>query len=136
MEGAGPMKSASAKSGLSRLRITYLGVILAAVASCLCYGWYLYTLFRDARLNIPQPHVEKLTQDLTLFHSRTKRIPKNFNEINHLIWHTRPDPEYGADGRQARVKNYRYLYTRVSNQQCAIWAIPLGPQRDYASTFF
>jgi len=130
------MKSARAKSGLSKLRITYLSLILAALASCGSYGWYLYTLFRDARLNIPQPQIEKLTRDLRLFHSRTKRFPKNFNEINALIWHTRPKPDYGADGRQARVKNYHYFYTRVNDRQCAIWAIPVGPQRHYASTFF
>jgi hypothetical protein len=130
------MKSAKAKFGMNKLRTTYLSLILAAVVICGSYGWYLYSLFRDAQLNMPQPQTEKLTRDLRLFHSRTKRFPKNFNEINDLIWRTRPKPDYGADGRQARVKNYRYLYTRVNNQRCAIWAIPLGSQRHYASTFF
>jgi hypothetical protein len=130
------MKSAKTKSGLNKLRITYLSISLAAVAICAGYSWYLYTLFRDAQFNMPQPQIEKLTRDLRLFHSRTKRFPKNFNEINDLIWRTRPKPDYGADGRQARVKNYRYFYMRVNDQRCAIWAIPFGSQRHYASTFF
>lgn len=130
------MKSAKTKSGLNKLRITYLSISLAAVAICAGYGWYLYTLFRDAQFNMPQPQIERLTRDLRLFHSRTRRFPKDFNETNDLIWHTLPKPDYGADGRQTRVKNYRYIYTRVNDRQCAIWAIPLGPQRHYASTFF
>ncbi|MGH9765995.1 MAG: hypothetical protein ACREAB_01065 [Blastocatellia bacterium] len=130
------MKSAKTKSGLSKLKLTYLSLSLAAVAICVGYGWYLYMLFRDARMNMPQPQIEKLTRDLRLFHSRAKRFPKNFNEINDLIWRTRPKPDYGADGRQVLVKNYRYLYTRVNDHQCAIWAIPLSSQRHYASTFF
>ena len=130
------MKNAKMKSGLNKLRIACVWLILAAVATCGCYGWYLYTLFQDAQRNMPQPQIERLTRDLRLFHSRTKRFPKNFNEINDLIWHTRPKPDYGADVRQACVKNYRYFYTRVNDQQCAIWALPLGPQRHYASTFF
>jgi hypothetical protein len=85
---------------------------------------------------MPQPQIEKLVKDLRRFHSRAKRFPRNFAEINAAIWHTHPKPDYGADGRQARTRNYHYFYTRVSDNQCAIWAIPLGPRRQYGSTFF
>jgi hypothetical protein len=98
---------------LSKIRATYLCLSLAAVAICGFYGWYLYTLFRDVQMNMPQSQIEKLARDLRLYHSRTRRFPKNFSEINDLIWHTRPKLDYGADGKQARVKNYRYFYTRV-----------------------
>src|SRR5947209_20343740 len=101
MEGAGRMKNEGAKSGLSKLRVAYLCLSLSVVAICAGYGWYLYTLFRDAQLNMPQPQMEKLIRDLRLFHSRTRRFPKTFDEINYLIWHTLPKPDYGVDGRQA-----------------------------------
>jgi hypothetical protein len=39
-------------------------------------------------------------------------------------------------GQCGQASNYRYLYTRVNGRQCAIWAIPFGPQRHYASSFF
>jgi hypothetical protein len=123
------MKSEGVKSGFSKFKATYLCLSLAAVAICGFYGWYLYALFQDAQLNMPQPQIERLTRDMYQFHSRTGRFPKNFNEINDLIWHTRSKPDYGVDGRHALVKNYRYFYTRVNDRQCAIWAIPLGPQR-------
>jgi hypothetical protein len=54
----------------------------------------------------------------------------------NLIWHTKPSPNYGSEGRQARAKNYYYFYTKVDNQTCAVWALPIGPQRHYASSFF
>jgi hypothetical protein len=130
------MKSGGAKSGFSKLKATYLCLSMAAVAICGFYGCYLYTLFRDAQLNMPEPQIERLTRDLRLFQSRTRRFPKNFNEINDLIWNTRPKLDYGPDEKQVRVKNYRYIYTRVNNRQCAIWAIPLGAQRHYAFSFF
>ncbi len=130
------MKSAKPKSGFNKLRFVYLLLIVAVLASIGCYGWHVYALFRDARLNTPQSQVSKLLKDLRLFHSRTKRFPKSFNEINNLIWHTQPTPDYGAEGRQAITKNYYYFYTKVSDDQCAFWAIPLGPQRHYAITFF
>jgi hypothetical protein len=127
-----------AKSRLkfNKLKATFLFLGFGAILAIGSYGWHVYTLFRDWRLNMPQPQVEKLTRDLLLFHSRAKRFPKTFNEINDLIWLANPKPDYGADGKQARTKNYYYFYTKVNDSQCAIWAIPLGPQRHYASTFF
>src|SRR5262245_55953705 len=103
------MKTTKAMRGFGKLKIAYLLIILAALAGSGSYGWRVYTLFRDAQLNMPQPQVEKLVKDLRLFHSRTNRFPKSFDEINHLIWNTQPRPNYGADGRQARAKNYYYF---------------------------
>src|SRR5262245_35450179 len=123
-------------SGFGKLKIVGVMLALAVLVSCGSYAYHVYSLFRDAERNMPQPQIERLVKDFRLFHSRTKRFPRNFTEINDYLWHTRPTPDYGAEGRQARVKNYYYFYTRVSDERCAIWAIPLGPQRDYAYSFF
>jgi hypothetical protein len=130
------MNAATEKSRFDKLKIAHATFALAMLAGVGGYGWHLYSLFRDAQANMPQPRIEKLIKDLRLFHSRAKRFPKNFTEMNELIWHTRPAPKYGAEGRQARVRNYYYFYTSVSDDQCAVWAIPLGPRRDYASSYF
>ncbi len=130
------MKPANAKSRFGKLKIAHSIFALALLASTGGYGWRLYSLFRDAQVNMPQPQIEKLVKDLRLFHSDAKRFPRNFSEINDLIWRTRPTPNYGAEGRQARAKYYYYFYTRVNDGQCAIWAIPLGSRRQDASAFF
>lgn len=121
---------------LNKLKATYLMLALCAILAVGSYGWHVYTLFRDWQVNMPQPQLERLTKDLRIYQARTGHFPSTFVEINNLIWHTKPAPDYGDNGRQSRTKNYYYFYTRVNDHTCAIWALPTGPQRHYASSFF
>lgn len=130
MEGVGK------KSRINKLRISFLFAALTAIVGVVSYGYHIYQLFKDSQINKPQLQVEKLVKDLRIFHARRQDFPKNFVEINQLIWRATPAPDYGGDGRQARTKNYYYYYTRVSDDVCAFWALPLGPRRDYAASFF
>ncbi|MCI0389181.1 MAG: hypothetical protein MOB07_10520 [Acidobacteria bacterium] len=100
------------------------------------YGYHLYSLFRDLQINKPQHQVEKLIRDLRLYYTQMRRFPQNFIEINERLWRTQPAPDYGVAGRQAHMKNCYYCYTKVSDETCAFWALPLGSQRHYASSFF
>lgn len=120
----------------SKLKITYLFLALAALFAVGSYGWHIYSLFRDWQMNMPQSQLEKLTNDLRLYYLRAGKFPANFAEINAALWHTRPTPNYGSDGRQARTKNYYYFYTSVDAQTCTLWALPTGPQQQYGSSFF
>jgi hypothetical protein len=119
-----------------RLKATYLMLAVAAILAVGSYGWHIYTLFRDWRINMPQPQIDKLARDLRIYHAKTGRFPNGFTEINGLIWRTKPTPNYGKEGRQARTKNYYYFYTKVNDHTCAFWALPTGPQRHYAASFF
>jgi hypothetical protein len=130
------MSKTKTQASLSKLKITWLLLAAAGALAAGSYGWHLYSLFRDWQANVPQPQLEKLTNDLRLYYMRMDRFPATFIEINDLLWHTKPTPDYGGDGRQARTKNYYYFYTRVDQQTCAIWALPMGPRRQYASSFF
>ena len=120
----------------NKLKATYLMLAVTALLAVGSYGWHVYTLFRDWQTNMPQPQIEKLTKDLRIYHAKTGHFPGTFVEINNLIWHTKQAPDYGSEGRQARTKNYYYFYTKVNDHTCAIWALPTGPQRHYASSFF
>lgn len=121
---------------LNKLKATYLILAICAILAVGSYGWHVYTLFRDWQMNMPQPQIEKLTKDLHIYHAKTGHFPSTFVEINNLIWHMKPAPDYGDKGRQSRTKNYYYFYTQVNDHTCAIWALPTGPQRRYASSFF
>ncbi len=121
---------------LNKLKATYLILALCAILAVGSYGWHVYTLFRDWQVNMPQPQIEKLTKDLRIYQAKTGHFPSSFVEINNLIWHTKPAPDYGDNGRQSRTKNYYYFYTKVNDHTCVIWALPTGPQRHYASSFF
>lgn len=124
------------KPRLSKMRLSYLGALVAIVACLGGYSWHVYTLFREAQQTNPQPQVERLGKDLRTYHSRMRQFPVNFPAINQQLWHTTPTPDYGSDGRRASTKNYVYLYTKVNEESCAFWALPIGSRRDYASSFF
>ncbi|MCI0392613.1 MAG: hypothetical protein MOB07_28095 [Acidobacteria bacterium] len=124
------------KPRISKLRISYILVILAAVVGLVSYSYHVYALFRDAQQNTPQPQIERLIKDLRRYHSQTRHFPADFTEINQLIWRTKPTPDYDSDGRRARTKNYYYIYTKVNDEICAFWALPIGLRRHYGSSFF
>lgn len=130
------MESPSQKHRFNKLRPSYIFALITVAAGAGGYGYHLYQLARDSQINKPQPQVERLVRELRLFQSRTNRFPKNFIEINQLIWRTTPAPDYGNEGRQARTKNYYYYYTKASDETCAFWVLPVGPQRRYAPSFF
>lgn len=130
------MSKTKTRSGFSKLNITWLLLALAGVFAVGSYGWHIYSLFRDWQVNMPQPQIEKLTKDLRIYHAKTGHFPRTFVEINNLIWHTKPTPDYGDKGKQSRTKNYYYFYTKADDHTCALWALPIGPQRHYASSFF
>lgn len=130
------MKSPGAKQSSSKLRISFIFALVTITAGGGSYGYHLYKLAQDLKINKPQPQVERLVKDLRRFHGATHHFPANFNEINQLLWHTKPTPNYGDDGRRATTKNYYYFYTKVNEETCAFWALPVGPKREYASAYF
>jgi hypothetical protein len=130
------MESSGQKKRFNKLRFSYLFALITVAAGAGAYGYHLYGLARYLQINKPQPQVERLVKDLRLFQSRTRRFPKNFIEVDQLIWRTAPAPDYGNEGRQARTKNYYYYYTKVNDETCAFWALPVGPKRHYAPSFF
>jgi hypothetical protein len=130
------MESSYPKHHFNKLRPSYIFALITIAAGAGGYGYHLYRLARDSQINKPQPQVERLVRDLRLFQSRTNRFPKNFIEINQMIWRTTPAPDYGNEGRQARAKNYYYYYTKATDETCAFWALPVGTQRHYAPSFF
>ena len=130
------MKTAQGKTGFSKLKATYTLLGLAAVIALGSYGWHLYALYRAWERDTPQPQVERLVRDFRRYHTQAKQFPATFAEINERLWRTQPPPDYGKDGRQARVKNYLYRYTQVEPQKCVLWALPIGPQRRFAAAFF
>jgi hypothetical protein len=130
------MKSPGAKHPSSKLRISFIFTLVTIAAGGASYGYHLYKLAQDLQINKPQPQVERLVKDLRRFHAETSRFPANFIQINQSLWHTKPTPDYGNDGRRATTKNYYYIYTKVNDETCVFWALPFGPKREYASAFF
>ena len=130
------MKTVRQKAGFNKLKATYALLAVAVVLALGSYGWHLYTLYQAWQRDTPQPQVERLIRDLRRYHSEAKHFPASFHEINARLWQTKPQPDYGTTGREARVKNYLYRYTQVEADKCVLWSLPTGPQRAYGAAFF
>ncbi len=130
------MKTTASKTGFSKMKATYMLLCLTVIVALGSYGWHLFTIYQAWQRDTPRHHVERLIRDLRRYYAETKRFPANFHEINQRLWHTKPQPDYGANGREARVKNYLYRYTQVESGKCVLWALPMGPQREYGAAFF
>ncbi len=130
------MEGVGGKFRINKLRLSFIFAAITASVGAISYVYHIYKLFQDSQINKPQPQVERLIKDLRRFHAQRDGFPTNFVEINQLIWRTAPTPDYGAEGRQARTRNYYYYYTKVSDDACVFWALPLGPRRDYAASYF
>lgn len=130
------MKRNVATSRTSARRLTWM--VLAAVA-CLAagsYGYHLFRLYQQWQRDTPQPQVERLVRELRRYQQLTGSFPADFHEINAKLWQMRPQPYYGADGREARVRHYEYRYARVAAGECVLWALPIGAQRQTAQAYF
>lgn len=130
------MEGVGGKFRISKLRLSFIFAAITVSVGAISYVYHIYKLFQDSQINKPKPQVERLVKDLRRFHAQRKSFPNSFVEINQLIWRTTPKPDYGVAGRQARTKNYYYYYTKVSDDACVFWALPLGPRRDYAASYF
>ncbi|MGE0133129.1 MAG: hypothetical protein AB7U82_34055 [Blastocatellales bacterium] len=130
------MEGAGSKFRIKKLRLSFIFAAITVSVGAASYVYHIYKLFQDSQINKPQPQVERLVKDLRGFHAQRHGFPNNFVEINQLIWRTTPAPDYGVEGRQARTKNYYYYYTKISDDACVFWALPLGPRRDYAASYF
>ena len=130
------MNTTATKTGFSKMKATYALLFLAVVVVLSSYGWHLFTIYQAWQRDTPRHQVERLIRDLRRYYVETKRFPANFHDINQRLWHTRPQPDYGVNNREARVKNYFYWYTQVEEGKCVLWALPTGPQREYGSAFF
>ncbi len=130
------MKTTATKTGFSKMKATYALLCVTVVVALGTYGWHLFTLYQAWQRDTPRPQVERLIRDLRRYYAETKRFPANFHEVNQRLWHTKSQRDYGANGREARVKNYLYRYAQVEADKCVLWALPTGPQREYGSAFF
>lgn len=65
-----------------KIKIVSVMAILASMTAMGSYGYHVYSLFRDAQRQMPQPQIEKLVKDLRTYKKLTGRFPQNFKEIN------------------------------------------------------
>ena len=130
------MQTKKTNPRFSKVKLTYVLLILGVLSVGSVYGFHLFTLYRAAQIEQPQLQADRLIRDLRRYERQMQRFPASFHEINQLIWHTQPQPDYGRAGKQAHTKNYYYVYQRIEDDKCVLWALPIGPRRELASSYY
>lgn len=120
---------------LNRLKIS---LILAPLALTMLVGVYVYTLWakeRERSADIPFDATGAMNRDLLKFHQKRGSFPVKLEDLEGIIWEKK-ERNFASDGRSLIHRNYFYVYARINHHQFTLWAIPIGKEREEASTFF
>ena len=119
---------------LNRLKIS---LILAPLALTMLVG-YVYSLWakeRERSADMPVDSTGAMNRDLLKFHQKRGSFPVKLEDLEGIIWEKK-ERNYLSDGRSLIHRNYFYVYARVNHHRFTLWAIPIGKEREEASTFF
>ena len=120
---------------MNRLKIS---IVLAPLALFLVIGAYVYSLWSVERKkagDLPVEAVSMMMRDLVRFHDKRGGFPETLKNLEVVVWEKKPR-DFSLEGRALSHRNYYYFYTRISDHQFTLWAIPTGKARDEAPTWF
>lgn len=120
---------------LNRLKIS---LMLTPVAFLSIVGAYVYTLWaaeREKSENIPVDAAAMMMRDLLSYHDKNGGFPETLKELEGSVWEKKAR-KFDLDDRAFSHRNFLYFYSRLSHHRFALWAIPMGKEREYASTSY
>lgn len=120
---------------INRLKLTFL---LMPAALFLVVGAYVYSLWmaeKGKAAEVPVDSVSMMMRDLLRFHEKRGGFPASLKDLEGVVW-DRKEREFMAGGKGFRHRNYYYLYSRIGDHRYSLWAIPTGPSRDEAASWF
>lgn len=121
------------------LRNSKISFVLVAISGLLLVGVYIYSLWasdRQRKAERPVEAADVMVRDLRSFHKKRGGFPGSLKDLEGIVWERKETRSYSNDERGLTHRNYHYLYTRINHHQFTLWAIPMGRQRDEASTWF
>lgn len=101
-------------------------------------GVYIYSLWsedRERRAEIPFDATKVMNRDLLKFHQKRGSFPEKLEDLEGVVWEKK-ERNYLSHGRSMIHRNYFYLYSKINPHRFTLWAIPIGKERDEASTRF
>lgn len=116
-----------------------ISLVLIPIAILLVVGVYIYSLWTSERqraAELPIEAADVMMRDLLAFHKKRGGFPKDLKELEGVVWKKKDIRSYSNDKRGITRRHYYYLYTPVSHHRFTLWAIPIGPQREEAATWF
>ncbi|SRR6266404_255521 len=131
------MRGVEGKTGSRRFGFSY---ILLVIAILIYVGVSAYSvLAAEWKANAELPQIDpilKIIKGLRQYQEVTASFPQTFAEVEARTWKHANPPAYGSGGHTLVLKNYYYLYTRITPTRCTLWAVPVGPRATEASSYF
>lgn len=121
---------------LDRLKISFA---LLPLVSVVLIGTYVYSLWADGRrrsAEVPVEAASMMMRDLLGFHGKRGSFPSDLKQLEGVVWEKKLDRDFSIENRALSHRNYLYLYTRLTAHEFTLWAIPTGPARNEAPTWF
>lgn len=117
-----------------KLTFVILGVSVIVLVISFAYGTWARTE-REKEM-VPRLAAESMVKSLRQFQRQTGQFPDDFLELEQRVWRHSRVPDFGRSKRTLTVANYYYVYGKSDAFTCTVWAIPSGPKREEASTYF
>lgn len=131
------MDGVKGKAHKRRFGISYILLVVAVITYLGVWGYSVFAADWKAKASIPKiDPVLTIIKGLRQYQKINATFPRTFDEVEAHVWKHPTPPDYGANGHSLLLKNYYYLYTYISPTSCTIWAIPVGPRADEASSYF
>ena len=121
---------------INRLKISLALFPLFAVVLIGAYVYSLWAGERQRSAEIPMEASSMMMRDLLAFHEKRGRFPDDLKQMEGVIWEKKPDRVFSVEDRALSHRNYLYLYTRQTPHEFTLSALPTGPSRNDAATWF
>lgn len=119
-----------------KLKASYIILPVLLIVMVISYFYSGWAQSRRFEASLPRDGSDSMIKGLMTFKEGAGRFPLNFLEVEDRIWKHQKRPNFGETGKTLLVYNYHYIYFQKDNFTCTLWALPAGPRRSEASTFF
>jgi hypothetical protein len=131
------MDGVTGKTHKGRFGISYLLLVVAVVTYLGVWGYSVFAADWKAKASIPKiDPILTIIKGLRQYQKVNATFPETFDEVEAKVWKHPLPPDFGANGHTLLLKNYYYFYTYVTPTRCTLWAIPVGPRAEEASSYF
>jgi hypothetical protein len=131
------MRGVEGKAGTRRFGFSYILLVVAIVVYLGVSAYSALATEWKAKAEVPQiDPILQLIKGLRQYQQVTASFPQTFDQVEAQVWKHPKPPSYGSGGHTLVLRNYYYLYTRISPTRCTLWAIPLGAKASEASSYF
>ena len=119
-----------------KLKISYVLLPAILVALIISYFYSSWAASKKYEAAMPRDASDSIIKGLLNFQKLAGRFPKTLTEVEERVWKHKTLPDFGETGRTLLAYNYHYIYYNKDDSICTLWALPAGPRRAEASTYF